>query len=218
MNSDSFFSLDSKFMHTMSRIADLILLNLYFLICSVPIFTIGAASTALYTVCFRFDTDREDGVTRCFFRAFRDNFKQATLLWLPILFFAVTASINAIFFYSMPVWIHYLFILFLALLAVVLMIGAYAFPLLSQFNNTTRATVKNALVLSIAYLPRSVLIIALNIFPILLVLLDMVLFLQTGFIWFVIYFSAAAYLNSVLLRKVFAPYMTTEQETEEETT
>lgn len=218
MNSDSIFSPNSKFMRTMSRIADLILLNVYFLVCSIPIFTIGAASTALYTVCLRFDTDREQGVTRSFFRAFRDNFKQATLLWLPILLCTVTAGINAILFYTMTGWLHYLFILFLALLALILMIAGYAFPLLSQFDNTNKATVKNALFLCIAYLPRSIVIVGLNIFPVLLILLDTVMFLQTGFIWFVIYFATAAYLNSVLLRKVFAPYMTTNEENEEETT
>ena len=54
----SFFSLDSKFMQALSRIADLILLNLVFLVTCIPIFTIGAASAALYSVAFRLGTER----------------------------------------------------------------------------------------------------------------------------------------------------------------
>ena len=55
----SLFSPDSLFYRTMSRVADLMLLNLCFLFTSIPIITIGASYTAMYTVIFRFDTDRE---------------------------------------------------------------------------------------------------------------------------------------------------------------
>ena len=79
------FSPDSKFMTVMSRVGDLVILNLLVLLTSIPIFTIGASVTALYTVCFRFGTDREQPVFRSYFRAFRDNFKQATQIWLILL-------------------------------------------------------------------------------------------------------------------------------------
>ncbi|MCI6435817.1 MAG: YesL family protein, partial [Clostridiales bacterium] len=68
----AFFSPDSKFMQAMARIADLVILNLLFLVSCIPLVTIGAASAALYTVCFRFGTDREQGVCRSYFRAFRE--------------------------------------------------------------------------------------------------------------------------------------------------
>ena len=106
------FSPDSKFMQTMSRIADLLLLNFFFLLTCVPIVTIGAASTAMYTVCFRFGSEREAGTVRSYFRAFRENFKQATVLWLVILLCGVTAGINVFLFYSMSGILHYAFILF----------------------------------------------------------------------------------------------------------
>ena len=95
----SFLNPESKFMLAMSRIGDLLLLNLMFLISCVPIFTIGAASTAMYTLCFRFDTDREQGLIKSYLIAFRDNFKQATVIWLILLLCGVTACINAYIFY-----------------------------------------------------------------------------------------------------------------------
>ena len=66
-----FFSLDSPFMRAMSRIADLMILNFLFILTSIPIFTIGAGLTALYTVCFRLGTDDEGSTAKDYFRAFK---------------------------------------------------------------------------------------------------------------------------------------------------
>ena len=85
-----FFSLDSKFMQVMSRVADLIILNVIYLVTCLPVVTIGAASTALYTVCFRLGTAREGSLVKGYFRAFRDEFRQATLIWLFLLLNAGT--------------------------------------------------------------------------------------------------------------------------------
>lgn len=208
---------DSKFMRAMSRIGDLLLLNLMFLITCVPIVTIGAASTAMYTLCFRFDTDRERGLIKSYFQAFRDNFKQATVLWLIILLCGATACINVYIFYSLSAVVPFVYVLFLILFVLVLLIAAYAFPLLSQFNNSNKATLKNALILCLAYLPRSIVIVVVNVFPFALMLVNFYIFLNAAFLWAAIYFSAAAYINSFLLKKVFAPYLPKEEnETEEE--
>lgn len=206
------FSPDSRFMRAMSRIGDLLLLNFFYLLTCVPVITIGAASTALYTVCFRFETEREAGVIRSYFQAFRDNWKQATVLWLILLLCGGSACFNAYTFFCMTGIIRYAFILFLILFALVLLSGSYIFPLLSRFDNHTLSTLKNALALSLGHLPRSILITALNIVPFVLLLTNLYIFLQAAFIWAALYFAAAAYLNSWLLRKVFSPYLEKEEE------
>lgn len=202
------FSPDSMFMRAMSRVGDLLLLNILFLLTSVPIITIGAAGTALYTVCFRFETERETGVFRSYFRAFRDNFRQATGIWLILVLCGATAFCNAYLFYAMGGPLRYAALIFPLLFALVLLAGSYALPLLSQFDNGVLATLKNALALGLGYLPRSILITAVNIFPFAVLLLDAILFFQTAFLWAAIYFSAAAYLNTMLLKKVLQPYLT----------
>lgn len=202
----AFFSPDSKFMQAMSQVADLIILNVLFLISCIPLLTIGAASAALYTVCFRIGTDREQGVFRSYFRAFRENFKQGTILWLIFVVFLGAGIVNEFLFYSMEGPLHYLFLLMTALLIFGVLMYGYAFPLISQFSNTTLSTLKNAFCLSLGYLPRSLVIAVLNLFPLALALADLYLFLQVGFIWAFLYFSAAAYINALLLKKVFAPY------------
>lgn len=209
------FSPDSRFMRIMNRVADLILLNLCYLLTCVPVFTIGSASAALYTVCFRFGTDEEKGVIRSYFRAFRENFKRGTGVWLIVLLCGGAALVNAWVFYTMPGGLRFLSVLFAILLVLALLIFGYAFPLLSQFADGVWPTLRNALILSLGYLPRSLLITVVNVVPFILMLTDFYLFLQAAFLWTVLYFSLAAYVNTFLLRGVFAPYLTDEDNEEE---
>ena len=80
-----FFSYDSRFSQILLRIAQCCYLNLLWLICSLPVFTAGAATTALYHVTLKMVKDEDGALTGLFFRAFRENFRQATVLWLLLL-------------------------------------------------------------------------------------------------------------------------------------
>lgn len=208
----SFFSPDSKFMQAMSRVADLVILNILFLVTCLPIFTIGAASTAMYSVCFRIGTEKEAGIFRPYFRAFRENFKQSTFMLLPLVFFGGILWVNITYFSALSGAGHALTYLFVLLLALVVFVYCYAFPLMSQFTNSVKATLKNALLLSIGYLPRTLMMAVMATAPLAVLVFDPVLFLQMGFLWVFLYFSATAYLCCLLLRKVFAPYMPENEE------
>ena len=141
--------LDSKFMTILNRIGELVILNICYLVCCIPIVTVGAAITGLYTVCFRFGTARERGALGSFFRAFLANLKQGILLWLIGLAVGLFSAYFALLFFTMGGVIHYAFIPFLVLLALCLVVFSYAFPLLSQFENTVAQTLKNAAILSL---------------------------------------------------------------------
>ena len=78
------FRLNSPVMQLMARLFDLILLNLVFLLCCVPVVTIGASCTALHTVCLKYADGDEPPVLGTFFTAFRKNFVQSTLSWLVL--------------------------------------------------------------------------------------------------------------------------------------
>lgn len=201
------FSPDSKLMQAMGRLGDLVVLNLLFLCTCLPIFTIGAASTALYTVCFQIGTEREGSIFREYVRSFRENFRQSTILFLILAPLVLAGAFNTALLFSLGGAARYGCILAAIPLVLSVLIYGYTFPLLSRFSNSTRATLKNALFLSLGYLPRSLLISILNIFPSVLIFLDLYLFLQMGFLWLFFYYSAAAYLNALLLRKVFAGYL-----------
>lgn len=200
------FSPDSKVMIAMSHLGDLIILNFIFLLTCLPVFTIGAAATALYRVSFNCIPEWSDRPLRTYFRAFRENFKQATILWLIFLGVGVCMGFDLMLFYRMPGAGHMLFLPAAILLAILLFTFFYVFPLLSQFQNGTWQTLKNALLLSLGYLPRTLLLGLTNLFPFLAFFYSLTFFFGTAFVWVFLYFAAAAYLNAWILRKVFAPY------------
>lgn len=202
----TFFNSDSWFMQLISRFSSLAVLNLVFLCTCIPIFTIGAALTALYDVVFRMDTEREGKLISTYFRSFAANFKQGTPIWLLFLLIIAASCANALIFsnWGNPMG-HVLFVIAVVILINTLLVLGYTFPLLSQFDNTKFNTLKNALLLSVANLPRTLIIAVINCFPWALMVMNLYAFIQLSFLWLVLYFAAAAYFNSRVLKAVFDP-------------
>ena len=176
------FSPDSKFMEIFGRITDLILLNILFLITCLPVFTIGAATAALYTMCFRLMREEYSGIIKPYFKAFRDNFKTATAAWGIVL----VAALPALYYLSQTIQmegvLRYSSLLFLLILAVVLMAASYGFPWISQFENTAVQSLKNGLILSISRLPRTAAVLAINLMPAIVWFVNPELFIQVSFL------------------------------------
>lgn len=201
------FSPDSRIPAALSRVADLVILNLLFLLTCIPLFTIGPALSALYTVTFAFGTHREQGVAGTYFRAFRQNFWQALRGWIGAVVVTAFLALDLYLFMRVPSAISMVSVLFMILAILVLLALGYVFPLVSLFDNSLWNTLKNAGILSLSHLPVSVLILVINLFPLGLYLLAPWLFAQTLFLFLALYFSTAAWLNSLLLRRVMAPFL-----------
>ena len=75
-----FFSMDNKFFTFMNKVADLCILNIICLVCCIPIVTAGASITAMYYVTLKMVRNEEAYIVRSFFKSFKDNFKQATII------------------------------------------------------------------------------------------------------------------------------------------
>lgn len=201
------FSPDSPIMQFLSRLADIMMLNVVFLLTCLPIFTIGAAVTALYDVVFRMDTAREGKMLTTYFHSFRVNFRQATAIWLILLLFGAATVVNMSHFSEIGSIFGYILVVATMLVLVILvLIFSYAFPLLSQFDNSVKGTARNALLLSVAHLPRSLVLLVINCFPWVLMIVNLYTFARMSLLWLFLYFSAAAYFNSRVLNKVFKPY------------
>ena len=80
-----FFSYKSPFSQVLLKLAYSCYLNFLWVVCSLPVFTVGASTFALYSVTLKIVQEREGNLTRQFFKAFRENFRQATVLWLILL-------------------------------------------------------------------------------------------------------------------------------------
>jgi uncharacterized membrane protein YesL len=198
------FEHDSPIMQFLNRFSSLIILNILFLCTSIPIFTIGASLTALYDVVFRLDTSREGKTVSTYFRSFASNFRQSTPVWLIFLLLIAASCGNALIFGRMAGTLgHILFVVAIVVLVNAMLVLGYVFPLMSQFDNTRGNTVKNALLLSAGNLPLTLIVAAINCFPWVLMLMNLYTFIQLSFLWFALYFAAAAYFNSRVLMKVF---------------
>ena len=80
-----FFNMDNKFFVFMGRIADLCMLNILCIVCCIPVITAGASLTALYYVTMKMVRNEESYIFRSFFKSFKQNFKQATVINLIML-------------------------------------------------------------------------------------------------------------------------------------
>lgn len=205
---NTLFHQDSWFVQLISRFASLVVLNFLVLFTSIPIFTIGPSLTALYDVVFRMDTSRESPTVSTYFRAFRRNFRQSTPVWLLFLVLIAASCGNAVIFSNMGSLLgKALSVLSVVILVNCMLVLGYAFPLISQFDNTFSNTLKNSLLLSGANLPYTLIITVINCFPWVLMLMNLYAFIQLSFLWLALYFAAAAYFNSRVLLKVFKPLM-----------
>lgn len=165
-----FFSYDSKFSQILLCVCKSCCLNFLWLICSLPIVTIGASTTALYYVSFKIVKEEDRSLTRMFFRAFRENFRQATVLWLIFLAAGTLLAADGFFLYRLrsassggEAMIFTLMLACIIAAAVVYVIVLlYTFPLVASVSNTNWAMLKNSFLMGTHYLFCTILVFAIH--------------------------------------------------------
>lgn len=194
------FALDSPLMNGLSKLADLIWLNILATICCIPIITIGASLTALHYVVLKMVKDEEGYITRSFFKSFKENFKQATLMWLMLLVvFILLVADFMIFRFSGIVFPGWCQIALTAIAVLIMFATMHLFPLLSRYENSIRATYKNSLFMGILHLPKTILMMLCWIVPIVITI-----YVESFFpIVFFLGISGPAFLNALLYKKSF---------------
>lgn len=160
------FDMDSPVMRFLNRVGDMMILNLMMIICCIPIITVGAAYTAMHYVVLKMMRGEEGYLIKGFFKSFARNFKQATLLWLLMLLVILVFIGDAVIFgYSGVVFPKPLVIMVIAVAVILFLISMYIFPLLARFDNSIKNTIKNAALLAVANLPKTILMAVFYILP-----------------------------------------------------
>ena len=199
------FRMDSPLMRFLTKIADLMVLNILFCVTSIPLITIGASWTALYSVTLKMVRDEEGSVSRSYFRSFRQNFRQATLLWLGVLVVLALLVLgirvlNGMAEGTAPGLLR-VGVEILALLGI--MVLQYLFPSLARFEASLADTLKNACILAIANLPRTALMTAAAVGAVWITLINNTTIAVGLMVWPLIGFALMAFGNSGILRKIF---------------
>lgn len=200
------FNFEGPVFTFLSKLADLFWLNLLYVLCCIPVITAGAATTALYYVTLKMAKDEEGYITRSYFRSFKENFLQATVLWLIVLAVSFVMFIDLRIANSGNVINeavrNVVIVAVGVMLIVLLMTLTYLFPILAQFDNTVKNTIKNAFLISIRHLPYTILMIIITAVPVVLIWFSPALLLIV-----LIMFSLTAYINSRFLNRIFVLYM-----------
>lgn len=197
------FNLDSPLMQALSKLADFILLNLFMIVSSIPVVTIGTAMTALYDVTGKMARG-EDVLLGDYWKAFKSNLRQGIGLWLLLLLpgMVLLYAWMLVAAGNMSNEIPLLIGLCIAS-ALYLGISAWVFPMQARFINSVGQTLKNAVYCGVMYLPRTILLTIIQVIPFWLLFFQMEIFVEMTPIWIGLWFSLSAYLRMLILKKPF---------------
>ena len=207
------FNLDTPLMQMLTRVGDMIIINFLTIICSLPIITAGAAISATHRIMQDFLMDNETTIISTYFRAFKENFKQATLVWLAlvVIIAALLADVFLINLFIQGSLRSFFVILLSAVALIVFAISMYIFPLLTRYRNTLPQHLRNSLILMITKLPRTIGMMALHALPFVILWLSYNLFLQTLIFWLFVGASFTIFMDTFLLKPVFQQLEKTQQ-------
>ena len=199
------FSYDNPFMQALMHIADLIILNVLFLICSLPIFTIGAAQAGLFNAV-RVMQDKEDdsSLTAAFFRGFKTGFKRITIVWLAflVIFIALFYNLFIVFvlkevgFADTTVWS-----------IIGLCLCGLFYTVMNVFHSRFECTIKqlfrNALLTIIAHPLRCIALTALTWSALWICMLDLYNFFMMAPVFLALWFSVSSLFGYTCMKKPF---------------
>jgi uncharacterized membrane protein YesL len=202
----NFLHEDTFVTRLLGRMMDLILLNVIWLLCCIPIVTIGTATAALYDVLFKIDLNEEVRIFSDFFRAFRKNVKKGTILWL--LTFFVGAFLLADYLCALQWDVSFKFIIQIMIISAAyfyLAMATHIFPALAYFDEAPLITIKKSFLLAMKNGIFTVFIMLLNLTPLLLFILAPVQFFKCTVFFLAIGFALIAWLCSMHIIKLFDP-------------
>lgn len=202
----NFFSYESKPMQILMQLADLLILNFLYILCCIPIFTIGAAQAGLYSGVKTLQDPDDDGYcSAAFFKGFRSGFGKITLAWVILFVVEIVMAFVAVWcvYYgqstnSLPFWTA------VVALCIVALFHALVPLFHARFNCTPWQLIRNAWFLAVAHPLRSLAVGVLTWLPLILFLtINFVDFMSMSLLWLLIYYAGAFLFNFTIMKKPF---------------
>lgn len=153
------FSVDGPLYNFFSRLLDMIKLNFLWLLCSLPVVTVGASTAAAFAVTLKMVDEREGYIARQFFAAFKANLKQGIPTGLLNLFFAYALYLDFQLFHAVEGNPIYFLILGIVGTVMCFCYFIYAYALMARYENTFLKTLKNSMDICVKYFGRTVMIV-----------------------------------------------------------
>ncbi len=213
-----FFNFDSPFFQFMEKAADFLIINFFTVLLFIPVITGGAALTAAHKVMQNYAVKNEQPVFKTYFKTFAAEFKQSTIVWLISLVLAGILVINfMLVYFNFGGNLGFFLYILLGVAAVVLLgAAAFAFPMIARYENTLKQHLRNALLLAVSNLPKTVIILALYAIPVILAIFAVETFIKLVIFWFLIGISITVNLETKLIFPIFQKLESATEENEEE--
>lgn len=154
-----FFSVDSPLYRFLSKMMDVLKLNFLWLAFSLPIITIGASTVAAMSVALKMTDDEEGYIGRSFVKAFKENWKQGTMLWLITVVAVYAIYLDFQIFEAVEGNPIVFLIVGMVSAALVIVALIYSYPLLARYENTLLHTIQNSIDISRKYFGRTLLLV-----------------------------------------------------------
>jgi len=201
------FNLNNQLWGFLNAIANLIILNLLWILCCIPIVTIVPSTAAMHYVTLKMVKKEDPYIIRSFFHSFRENFKQGIVLSVIFLVLAGVLYVDIEILQKFSTDFHQFLLTASYVICVLVVITvSYVCPLLSRFQNTVAATLKNAVIIALANPVKTVVLLITNLLPFLLLMFFPDVFSVSLMFWITLGFAAIALINSILLGKLLEKY------------
>lgn len=199
------FDIENPVWSTLSKLLDVMILNILFLLCCLPIVTISTSFTALYYTSMRMVSGNITYVSKDFFKSFKDNFKQAFVAGVIVFDIGVILAVFIYLSFLLNAYVGKVVSIVSALLVAAAV--SYTFPALAKFTTTTSKLFYNSFAMAVLHIPFTIL--NLGVFFI----AGLAAYMSFGFRLILLVFGCAAIalLQSLWFNYIFAKYMTEEE-------
>lgn len=197
------FDYDGHLMKALTKVMYVVGVNLLFLLCSLPVITIGASATAAYTVLLRYASGDEPDIIRTFFQSFKDCLKKATAAWLIMVMIGSSLGLNYYLLYQRQIsFAGGIRVVLNVILLILVFLWIYLFPAMAYFENTLKGLFVFSLQLAVGKLGYTILLMVIHL--VLTFMLVVLSEISLGVLLSSLFgFSLPAYLSSLLLQKLF---------------
>lgn len=200
---NSIFSIDSPIVQKLSFVFDFMMVNMIYILCCMPIVTIGAARAALFTVGNAWAV-KDDAGAMAFLKAFFKNLKTATPVWLVML--AVGAFLVWDIFLLVNNQVPLELVLWVVLIVCCfcyVVVASQLFQMVAHYNCTVKQYLKNSLLVGIAHPICLVVNTLLAILPYFTLFYNFSAFLQLTLIWILAIFSIQGFISGAMSKKFY---------------
>lgn len=199
---NKFFHADNPLNRFLYKLGCFVLVNIYFLLCSIPVVTIGASLTAADFVCYKMKEEPDVKITSVFFRAFASNFLNSTLVW--IVFAGIMSGLVYGFIWGFTAGANMAVCVMCIIGAIIFgACGTYVFMLIARYKNTIMTQILNGFKVGFANLAWTVLIWFVWAVPILVFLSVPGLLIYMGWIWLLCGFAVLIYVTAGIYKHIF---------------